>query len=228
VNVLAAGTLSPGTEAAPAPAPGDGSGSSDKDVGGGLYTPDTFSKSGDRVEAKIVRRHLLGKATATVKGRVNPARSGQIVVIEKRTGKKWRSEKRVRTNKKGEFNVSISVSSLGSTDLRVVLPSLGSTSSVKSPLGTVYSYQKEFASWYGPGFYGHKMSCGKTLKRSTVAVAHKTLPCGTKVRFHSKGKTIVVPVEDRGPFVQGRNWDLTEAAKDKLGAYNDVWVSYNR
>jgi hypothetical protein len=76
------------------------------------------------------------------------------------------------------------------------------------------------ASWYGPGFYGNQTAddTGKyILKRDSLWVAHKTLPFGTKVKFTYNGKTITLPVRDRGPFKDGREWDLTEAAADQLG-----------
>jgi rare lipoprotein A len=68
-------------------------------------------------------------------------------------------------------------------------------------------------SWYGPGFYGHRTACGKTLTTTLLGVANKTLPCGTMVSFRnpSNGRTITVPVLDRGPYVAGRQWDLTAA-----------------
>lgn len=75
------------------------------------------------------------------------------------------------------------------------------------------------ASWYGPGFYGNKTSDGTVLKRDSLWVAHKTLPFGTKIQFTNpnNGKKIVLQVKDRGPFIQGREYDLTEAAAEYLG-----------
>jgi rare lipoprotein A (peptidoglycan hydrolase) len=66
-------------------------------------------------------------------------------------------------------------------------------------------------SWYGPGFYGKRTACGYAMTESLVGVAHRTLPCGTKVTFRNldNGRTITVPVVDRGPYVDGRTWDLT-------------------
>lgn len=64
-------------------------------------------------------------------------------------------------------------------------------------------------SWYGPGFYGKRTACGYALTKTLLGVANKTLPCGTKVTFSWKGRTITVPVVDRGPYVVGRQWDLT-------------------
>jgi rare lipoprotein A (peptidoglycan hydrolase) len=68
-------------------------------------------------------------------------------------------------------------------------------------------------SWYGPGFYGHRTACGKTLTTTLLGVAHKTLPCGTMVSFRNpaNGQVVTVPVVDRGPYVAGRQWDLTGA-----------------
>jgi hypothetical protein len=73
------------------------------------------------------------------------------------------------------------------------------------------------ASWYGPGLWGRSTACGVTLRPTTVGVAHKTLPCGTMVRFVYGGRTITAPVIDRGPYVKGRAWDLTAAASEALG-----------
>ncbi|MFL5645421.1 MAG: septal ring lytic transglycosylase RlpA family protein [Chloroflexota bacterium] len=71
-------------------------------------------------------------------------------------------------------------------------------------------------SWFGPGLYGNGTACGKTLTKTLVGVAHRTLPCGTRVTFRYKGVTLTVPVVDRGPFVAGRTWDLTHGACAKL------------
>ncbi len=73
------------------------------------------------------------------------------------------------------------------------------------------------ASWYGPGLYGNHVACGGILRPGTIGVAHKTLPCGTKVTFAYRGRYIVARVIDRGPYVSGRAWDLTRAASDALG-----------
>lgn len=66
-------------------------------------------------------------------------------------------------------------------------------------------------SWYGPGLYGHGGACGIPggLQKDTVGVAHRTLPCGTKVTFRYQGRTVVARVIDRGPYVAGRTWDMT-------------------
>lgn len=71
--------------------------------------------------------------------------------------------------------------------------------------------------WYGPGFYGRRTACGQRLTKKLVGVAHRTLPCGTRVRFISDGKTVVAPVVDRGPHTRGVHYDLTWSAARQLG-----------
>jgi rare lipoprotein A (peptidoglycan hydrolase) len=73
------------------------------------------------------------------------------------------------------------------------------------------------ASWYGPGLWGRQTACGQTLRPGTMGVAHKNLPCGTTVKFVYRGSTVVTQVIDRGPYVDGRAWDLTKAVSDALG-----------
>ena len=73
------------------------------------------------------------------------------------------------------------------------------------------------ASWYGPGLWGRSTACGQTLRPQTLGVAHKTLPCGTTVKFVYHGQTVVTQVIDRGPYIDGRAWDLTKAVSDALG-----------
>ena len=83
------------------------------------------------------------------------------------------------------------------------------------------------ATWYGPGFYGHRTACGGTLSPGRVGVANKTLPCGTRVRLRYRGRTVTAPVIDRGPYAGGRTYDLTAATKQRLrfGSTGTVWSS---
>jgi hypothetical protein len=78
-------------------------------------------------------------------------------------------------------------------------------------------YRPAVASWYGPGFYGRRTACGLRMTRTLLGVAHKKLPCGTPVAIAYEGKSITVPVVDRGPYVHGRKWDLTAAAAKSIG-----------
>lgn len=73
------------------------------------------------------------------------------------------------------------------------------------------------ATWYGPGLYGNRTACGQRLTRATQGVAHKRLRCGTRVAIAYRGRTVVAPVIDRGPFVRGIEFDLTYATAKRLG-----------
>jgi hypothetical protein len=76
-------------------------------------------------------------------------------------------------------------------------------------------------SWYGPGFYGNGGACGmfgaNGLGPEDIGVAHRTLPCGTRVTFRYNGRTVVTQVKDRGPYVPGRIWDMTRGLCEALG-----------
>ncbi len=65
--------------------------------------------------------------------------------------------------------------------------------------------------------YGLGLACGGLLGRLQIGVAHKTAPCGTLIDFTYGGRTLRVPVIDRGPYIVGREWDLTGATAEALG-----------
>jgi rare lipoprotein A len=85
---------------------------------------------------------------------------------------------------------------------------------VNQKLGELNVYRLVEASWYGGG---GGLACGGELTPGTMGVANRTLPCGTRVTLRYHGRSVTVPVIDRGPFVAGREFDLTEATKDALG-----------
>ena len=73
------------------------------------------------------------------------------------------------------------------------------------------------ASWYGPGFAGRKTANGERFNPSEYTAAHRTLPFGSKVRVTHNGRSVVVRINDRGPFHGGRVIDLSQAAAEELG-----------
>jgi rare lipoprotein A (peptidoglycan hydrolase) len=79
----------------------------------------------------------------------------------------------------------------------------------------VRSMPKAGATWYD--LSGRSTACGVKLTPNTIGVAHKTLPCGTKVTFAYHGRYVIAPVIDRGPYSPGNTWDLTIATADALG-----------
>ncbi len=75
------------------------------------------------------------------------------------------------------------------------------------------------ASYYADKFHGRKTANGERFDQSALTAAHKTLPLGTKVRVTSTktGKSVVVRINDRGPFIKGRVIDLSRRAAKELG-----------
>jgi rare lipoprotein A len=86
-----------------------------------------------------------------------------------------------------------------------------------TPSLTVTVYRQAKATLYGPGFYGNKTACGTRLTKTTIGVANRTLPCGSTVSLLFHGRTLSVPVIDRGPYANHADWDLTTATADAIG-----------
>lgn len=75
------------------------------------------------------------------------------------------------------------------------------------------------ASWYGPGFHGNYTANGEVYNQNSLTAAHKTLPFGTRVRVTNlyNGRSVVVRINDRGPFIPGRVIDLSQGAAQIIG-----------
>lgn len=75
------------------------------------------------------------------------------------------------------------------------------------------------ASWYGEPFHGHKTASGEIFNMHARTAAHKTLPFGTRLRvtYPRTGQSTIVTINDRGPFVAGRDLDLSKAAAQDIG-----------
>lgn len=78
------------------------------------------------------------------------------------------------------------------------------------------------ASWYGDKFQGRLTASGERFDLNQLTAAHKTLPLGSLVRLTapSTGRSVVVRINDRGPWLKGRDFDLSEAAATKLGIHD--------
>lgn len=87
-------------------------------------------------------------------------------------------------------------------------------------VSTVDSYsQCGTASWYGPGFHGKKTASGARFNKNALTAAHRRLKFGTKVRVTNQhnGKSVIVIINDRGPFSGNRVLDLSEKAASIIG-----------
>jgi rare lipoprotein A (peptidoglycan hydrolase) len=89
-----------------------------------------------------------------------------------------------------------------------------SSSKLPKPAGTWYT---ALAGLRGPASFGKRTACGQTLTAETLGVAHPVLPCGAKIYVAFGDRHVLTQVIDRGPYVPGRQFDLTDALAVKLG-----------
>jgi rare lipoprotein A (peptidoglycan hydrolase) len=145
---------------------------------------------------------------------VLPRTAGLVAYLQIRKGKRWYTIDRDRTGGQGRYRLRDKRRVPMSVRVRVAVRAGGDRATRR--IGRLNVYRQALASWYGPGFYGRQTGCGGTLGYSQMGVAHKTLPCGTKVTLRHNGRRVRVPVIDRGPYVGAREYDLTGATARKL------------
>jgi len=154
-----------------------------------------------------------------VTGSLPASDAGQTVEIEMsgaRTGWIWQTVAQTQVRGDGSYLASWEPSRAGQFTVRAVVAQPGATAATGLPTITVIVYRRAVATLYGPGFYGDRTACGKVLRRKTLGVANRTLPCGTLVALKYRGRMMVVPVIDRGPYANGASWDLTMATGKAL------------
>ncbi len=176
-------------------------------------------------EPMIATRHATLKGTVAFNGTFRAADSGRTVTVERFdaiTGDwvalttalvgsdgRWAAEWRADVAGRLRTRATLATRDGGDGSLSVL--------SASENEAVVTVYRRATASWYGPGFYGRRTACRMKMTRSLLGVAHKKLPCGTEVALLYHGETITVPVVDRGPYIEGRRWDLTGATAQALG-----------
>jgi rare lipoprotein A len=157
---------------------------------------------------------VLGGAAVTLRGKVRPGGEHRVKVVFRGSD---HGVLRARTEANGTFAVRWAPEQTGPYTIQAYGVHDRTSRGAHSKARDLTSYRLAGASYYGPGLYGNGVACGGTLEPGTLGVANKTLPCGTKVKLRYHGRSITVPVIDRGPYVAGRDYDLTEATKDRLG-----------
>jgi rare lipoprotein A len=175
------------------------------------------TKASASLSVSSVRRTVLEGRRVVVRGRLRPGGAGRAVALQVgRDSGGWTTVDHDRTDGDGRYVLAWRASKIGTKRVRVHFGGTRELSSARHLAGTARVYRRAFASWYGPGLYGQHLACGGRLSAGTLGVAHKSLPCGTKVTLHYRGRTVRVPVVDRGPYVGAREFDLTAATKAKL------------
>jgi hypothetical protein len=162
-----------------------------------------------------------GGGAVTVHGRMLPGVGGRVVRLQAGRGHGWRTVATTSTRRGGAFTLRYTPHG-GPAGLRVRFAGDRENASASAAAGTIAQYFASTASWYNDG---GATGCGF---HATYGVANKSLPCGAKVRFIYGGRSVVATVDDRGPYVGGRTWDLNQntAAALGFGGVGTVWASY--
>jgi hypothetical protein len=173
--------------------------------------------------------NVLAGRSVLIAGRLVGARGslglpGRMITLQDLGRRGWQTIARVRTSTKGRYRLRFLAERTGSKALRLRFAGDVADTASHRRLGRLNVYRLAGASWYGGG---GSLACGGALTSSTLGVANKTLPCGTLVTLRYDGRSVRVPVIDRGPYVAGREFDLTVATKEALrfGDTGEVWTT---
>jgi rare lipoprotein A len=170
----------------------------------------------------VLAGHSVLIAGRLLAGRGPAGLPGRIITLQARARHGWLEIARAHTATDGRYRLRFLARRTGSEALRLRFAGDAGDLASRRRLGQLNVYRLAEASWYGGG---GGLACGGALTSSTLGVANKTLPCGTLVTLRYNGRTIRVPVVDRGPYVAGREFDLTYATKQALGFGDtgEVW-----
>jgi peptidoglycan lytic transglycosylase len=160
-----------------------------------------------QIDVTTKRLHVRAGQRANVAGATTP---GQAVALKVWRRGRWRTLDRDRAASSGRFVLRVRVRRTLDAPARV---RVGRAS---RRVGRLNVYRFAHASWYGPGLYGNRLGCGGRLAPGRLGVAHKSLPCGSRVTLRHRGRSVRVRVIDRGPYVGAREFDLTAATARKL------------
>lgn len=158
--------------------------------------------------------NVLSDHVSTIAGVLRPRLAGRVVALQALGAHGWSTLASTRTGRGGRFRVRYVPHRAGSERVRLRFAGDASDPAVRRALGRLNVYRLAGASWYGGG---GGLACGGQLTGATMGVANKTLPCGSLVTLRYGDRTVRVRVIDRGPYVAGRDFDLTEATKRALG-----------
>jgi rare lipoprotein A len=148
--------------------------------------------------------------TVTVHGFLVPGRGGATVKLETPAG---RTLATARTRHNGHFGLRYRVQGVGTMPIRVVFGGNRRVRAAAAAAGQIVALAPIVASWY---YDSGSTACGF---HATYGVANKTLPCGTRVTLSYGGRTVVATVDDRGPYVYGRTFDLNQNTARYLGMW---------
>ena len=166
-------------------------------------------------------RDALGGQPIHVHGRLLPGAAGRRVALQGLDAGRWRTLAASRTASGGGFDLRYAPGGTGEQRLRVKFSGDRLNTRTTAPAGRVTGFRQTVASWYDDG---GSTACGF---HAQYGVASPSLPCGTSVTFLYGGRKVTATVDDRGPFVGGRDWDLNQNTASALGmgGVDTVWSS---
>jgi rare lipoprotein A (peptidoglycan hydrolase) len=182
----------------------------------------TGATASDIVSSRVAARNVLVDHRVTVSGVLQSTTGLEAVVLEERTSRHWHAVARDR-DVAGAFKLDFRPRRLGLHQMRLRIAAAGGFAEV--PVASLDVFHEVLASWYPPVGL---TACGQELTAYTLGVANLSLPCGTRVTLRYHHRTLSVRVIDRGPYVAGRDYDLTWATKRALGAHDltEVWANH--
>ncbi len=156
-----------------------------------------------------------------VRGRLLPAVGGRKVSLQALQNGSWQTLASARTGSAGRFVLRYVAGSPGQEPIRVKFAGDRLNSRSTTHAGQMTVFRAAEASWY---YDAGNTACGF---HAQYGVANRTLPCGTKVAFRLGGRSVTATVDDRGPYVGGRDWDLNQTTAGALGfaGVGQVWSS---
>jgi rare lipoprotein A len=180
----------------------------------------TVSSSGDGITLQTKAAGILGR-TLTFSGTASQQLAGDTIEIQRsghQTNWTWANTVSATIASDGTFSAVWRANHIGRFAMRAMITGTSQAHTADAtPSLTSTVYRPSRATEYGPGFYGKKTACGQRLRPGTIGVANRTLRCGESVAVYYRGRTLVVPVIDRGPYANGADWDLTMATGKALG-----------
>ena len=191
--------------------------------GGATVAPSASQRVAVAARFALHSRHfsVLGGQPVHVRGKLLPAFSGRRVRLLGRTGRSWHTLTSTHTGRHGGFDLRYAPNGTGAESLRVRFTGDTRNTPASRYAGRVTTFRPSLASWFTDG---GATACGF---HAHYGVANKSLPCGTKVTFRYGGRSVTATVEDRGPYVGGREWDLNQNTAQALGfdGVGTVWSS---
>jgi hypothetical protein len=147
----------------------------------------------------------------SVAGRLLPGRNGRTIDVQRLRGHAWRTVANGRTGRRGGFAVRFRPATDAHGALRVVFPGDRANGRATAGAGMLSVYEPVTVSWYDDG---GTTACGF---HATYGIANRSLPCGTRVRLRRGNRTVTAVVDDRGPYVYSRAYDLSQTTAGALG-----------